>query len=111
MTKAPSAAAPSSSSMAVSTIKAYSVPLVLFLGALFYQVVLIPKVFPPSHYEGNFSLSRICICVYICVCVCIYIYMFAELAFMVCEFVVLGIKKYSSIEEVNEAYEKLASKW
>ena len=49
--------------------------------------------------------------IYMCVCVYIYIYMFAELAFMVCEFVVLGIKKYSSIEEVNEAYEKLASKW
>ncbi|POO01966.1 Terminal organelle assembly protein [Trema orientale] len=63
------------SSAVVSTIKAYTLPLVLFFGALFYQVVLIPKSFPPSHYD------------------------------------VLQIKKSSSMEEVNEAYEKLSSKW
>uniref|UniRef100_A0A803R088 J domain-containing protein n=1 Tax=Cannabis sativa TaxID=3483 RepID=A0A803R088_CANSA len=76
MTKASSTSA-SSSSMAtsVSTIKAYSVPLALFLVAMFYQVVLIPKSFPPSHYDA------------------------------------LLINKYSSIEEVKEAYEKLSSKW
>ncbi|KAF3437633.1 hypothetical protein FNV43_RR20389 [Rhamnella rubrinervis] len=58
-----------------STIKAYSVPLVLFLGALFYQLFVIPNSFPPSHYD------------------------------------VLGIKRYGSIEEVKEAYEKLSSNW
>ncbi|XP_048329679.2 uncharacterized protein LOC107419220 isoform X2 [Ziziphus jujuba] len=59
----------------VSTIKAYSLPLLLFFGALFFQLVLIPKSFPPSYYD------------------------------------VLGIKRYSSIEEVNEAYKELSSKW
>lgn len=58
-----------------SVIKAYLVPLILFSGAIFYQVVVIPNSFPPSHYD------------------------------------VLQIKKYASIEEVREAYEKLSSDW
>ncbi|XP_040988911.1 uncharacterized protein LOC121236527 isoform X1 [Juglans microcarpa x Juglans regia] len=62
------------SSMA-SRIKAYSLPLVLFAAAMFYQLFVISKSFPPTHYD------------------------------------VLGIKWYSSIEEVEEAYEKLSSKW
>ncbi|KAB1221559.1 hypothetical protein CJ030_MR2G000216 [Morella rubra] len=62
------------SSMA-STIKAYSVPLILLAAAIFYQLYVIPKSFPPSHYD------------------------------------VLGIKRYSAIEEVEGAYEKLSAKW
>ncbi|OVA12210.1 DnaJ domain [Macleaya cordata] len=58
-----------------SVLKAYSVPLLLFSLAIFFQLFVIPTSFPPSHYE------------------------------------VLGIKPYSSIEEVAEAYEKLSSKW
>ncbi|XWS60514.1 hypothetical protein CRYUN_Cryun07bG0042300 [Craigia yunnanensis] len=56
-------------------IKAYAVPLTLFSLAMLYQLVLLPRSFPPSHYD------------------------------------VLGIKTYSSIEEVKEAYENLESKW
>ncbi|KAF5730165.1 dnaJ subfamily C member 16-like isoform X1 [Tripterygium wilfordii] len=38
------------SSMA-STIKAYSVPIVLFSIAIFYQLFVLPRSFPPSHYD------------------------------------------------------------
>ncbi|CAK9138133.1 unnamed protein product [Ilex paraguariensis] len=62
------------SSMA-STLKAYSIPLILFTAAIVFQLCVIPRSFPPSHYD------------------------------------VLGIKRYSSIEEVTLAYEKLSSKW
>lgn len=62
------------SSMA-STIKSYSVPLILFSVAVFYQLVVIPISFPTSHYD------------------------------------VLGIKRYSSVDEVKEAYGKLSIKW
>eukprot|EP00258_Populus_trichocarpa_P015941 XP_006373458.1 dnaJ homolog subfamily C member 16 [Populus trichocarpa] len=62
------------SSMA-SKIKAYSVPLFLFSLSVFYQLVVLPRSFPASHYD------------------------------------VLGIKRYSSVEEVKEAYDKLSSKW
>ncbi|KAG7021526.1 DnaJ-like subfamily C member 16 [Cucurbita argyrosperma subsp. argyrosperma] len=58
-----------------STIKAYSVPLILFSVAVFYQLVVIPTSFPTSHYD------------------------------------VLGIKRYSPVDEVKEAYEKLSAKW
>ncbi|KAM4107005.1 hypothetical protein ACB094_04G109500 [Castanea mollissima] len=67
--------APSSSSSMASTIKAYSVPLALFVAAMFYQLFVIPKSFPVSHYD------------------------------------VLGIKRYSSIADAKEAYEKISSKW
>ncbi|KAF2311303.1 hypothetical protein GH714_021603 [Hevea brasiliensis] len=63
------------SSSFLSPIKAYAVPLFLFALAIFYQLVVLPRSFPPSHYD------------------------------------VLGIKSYSSIEEVKNAYEKLSSKW
>ncbi|XVF09038.1 hypothetical protein REPUB_Repub07fG0056000 [Reevesia pubescens] len=56
-------------------IKAYAVPLILFSLAMLYQLVLLPRSFPPSHYD------------------------------------VLGIKTYSSMEEVKEAYENFESKW
>ncbi|KAL5544526.1 hypothetical protein UlMin_008310 [Ulmus minor] len=76
MTKSPSAEMPAPArSSAASIIRAYSVPLVLFVGAMFYQLVVIPNSFPPSHYD------------------------------------VLGLKRYSSIEEVKTAYEKLSSQW
>ncbi|KAA8542456.1 hypothetical protein F0562_023408 [Nyssa sinensis] len=58
-----------------STLRAYSLPLILFIASMFYQLTIIPRSYPPSHYD------------------------------------VLGIKRYSSIEEVTEAYEKLSSKW
>jgi hypothetical protein len=45
-----------SSSMA-SIIKAYSLPAILFAAAMFYQLFLIPNAFPPSHYDGYYSLS------------------------------------------------------
>ncbi|ONK75426.1 uncharacterized protein A4U43_C03F16720 [Asparagus officinalis] len=56
-------------------MKRYSVPLVLFAVGLFFQLVVLPNSYPPSHYD------------------------------------VLGIKPYSSIEDVTEAYEKLSSRW
>ncbi|OAY31062.1 uncharacterized protein LOC110599653 [Manihot esculenta] len=56
-------------------IIAYAVPLLLFALALFYQLVVLPRSFPLSHYD------------------------------------VLGVKRYSSVEEVKDAYEKLSSKW
>ncbi|XP_062030161.1 uncharacterized protein LOC133746019 [Rosa rugosa] len=43
------AKATSSSSMA-STIRAYSLPLILFIVAMYFQLSVIPKSFPPSHY-------------------------------------------------------------
>ncbi|KAK3440234.1 hypothetical protein EUGRSUZ_B00530 [Eucalyptus grandis] len=55
----------------LTTVKAYSVPLMLLIGAMLYQLVIIPNTFPESHYD------------------------------------VLGLKRHSSIEEVDEAYEKL----
>ncbi|XP_052179705.1 uncharacterized protein LOC127793014 isoform X2 [Diospyros lotus] len=62
------------SSMA-STLKAYWLPMVLFASSVFYQLIVLPRSYPPSHYD------------------------------------VLGIERFSSIEEVTEAYDKLASKW
>ncbi|XP_057952324.1 uncharacterized protein LOC131146631 [Malania oleifera] len=59
----------------VSALRAYWLPLILFSASLFFQLIVIPSSFPPSHYE------------------------------------VLGIARYSSIEEVTDAYEKLLSKW
>ncbi|TXG51717.1 hypothetical protein EZV62_024241 [Acer yangbiense] len=35
----------------MSKMKAYSVPLFLFVLALFYQLFLLPRSFPPSHYD------------------------------------------------------------
>ncbi|KAK6117916.1 hypothetical protein DH2020_048321 [Rehmannia glutinosa] len=57
-----------------STIKAYALPLFLLATSVFYQLVVLPRNFPPSYYD------------------------------------VLGIPKYSSIEEVTRAYEKITSK-
>ncbi|KAM2106520.1 hypothetical protein ACFX1X_015862 [Malus domestica] len=52
-------------SSTASVIKAYSLPLILFVAAMFFQLFVVPKSFPPSQYD------------------------------------VLGIKSYSSIEEVK----------
>lgn len=46
----PSNPASPTSSMA-STIKAYTVPLILFSVAVFYQLIVIPNSFPTSHYD------------------------------------------------------------
>ncbi|KDP31275.1 hypothetical protein JCGZ_11651 [Jatropha curcas] len=67
--------AAAASSSYPSLIKAYAVPFFLFAVSIFYQLVVLPRSFPPSHYD------------------------------------VLGIKRFSSIEEVKDAYEKLSSKW
>ncbi|XP_061338840.1 uncharacterized protein LOC133285601 isoform X2 [Gastrolobium bilobum] len=66
---------PSPLASTASTIRAYALPLILFAGAMFYQLVLIPNSFPPSHYD------------------------------------VLQIERYSSVEKVKDAYDKLESKW
>ncbi|KAL4364062.1 hypothetical protein GQ457_04G016110 [Hibiscus cannabinus] len=55
--------------------KTYAVPVILFSLSMLYQLVILPRAFPPSHYDA------------------------------------LGIKTYSSIEEVKEAFENLESKW
>ncbi|KAG8379208.1 hypothetical protein BUALT_Bualt07G0064700 [Buddleja alternifolia] len=65
----------SSFSSVISTVRAYSVPIFLLVTSLFFQLVVLPRNFPPSHYD------------------------------------VLGIPKYSSIEEVTQAYENITSKW
>ncbi|XP_073138309.1 uncharacterized protein [Henckelia pumila] len=65
----------SSSSSLKSTVRAYSVPLILFVLSLVYQLFVLPRSFPPSHYD------------------------------------VLGIPKYSSVEDVTQAYERITSKW
>ncbi|KAF2318003.1 hypothetical protein GH714_041330 [Hevea brasiliensis] len=39
------------SSSILSPIKAYAVPLFLFALAIFYQLVVLPRSFPPSHYD------------------------------------------------------------
>ncbi|XP_057805141.1 uncharacterized protein LOC131020390 [Salvia miltiorrhiza] len=59
----------------ISFIKAYYIPLLLLATSIFFQLVVLPRSFPPSHYD------------------------------------VLGIPKYSSIEEVTRAYEKITSRW
>ncbi|KAF5933729.1 hypothetical protein HYC85_029900 [Camellia sinensis] len=59
----------------VSVLKAYWFPLILFASTMFYQLLILPRSYPPSHYD------------------------------------VLGITRYSFMEQVTEAYEKFSSKW
>ncbi|GLU12402.1 hypothetical protein SLE2022_290870 [Rubroshorea leprosula] len=66
---------PSPTPSVATVIKAYAAPLLLLSLAILYQLVVLPRSFPPSHYD------------------------------------VLRVKRYSSIEEVKEAYENLSSKW
>ncbi|CAL5444865.1 unnamed protein product [Camellia sinensis] len=66
---------PMAKSSPVSVLKAYWFPLILFALSMFYQLLILPRFYPPSHYD------------------------------------VLGIKRYSSMEQVTEAYEKFSSKW
>ncbi|XP_014496322.1 uncharacterized protein LOC106757965 isoform X2 [Vigna radiata var. radiata] len=67
---------PSSSGLfsVASTVRAYALPIVLFAGAMYYQLFVIPNAFPRSHYD------------------------------------VLQIESYSSVDKVQDAYEKLESK-
>ncbi|XP_068636887.1 uncharacterized protein [Aristolochia californica] len=58
-----------------SHLKRYALPLILFSLALFFQLIVVPSAFPPSHYD------------------------------------VLAVRRFSSIQEVTEAYEKLSAKW
>ncbi|KAJ4841047.1 hypothetical protein Tsubulata_009388 [Turnera subulata] len=67
--------APSNPPLTAATIKAYAIPLFLLSVSVFYQLVVLPRSFPPSHYDA------------------------------------LGIKRFSPVEEVNDAFEKLSSKW
>ncbi|CAH9092656.1 unnamed protein product [Cuscuta europaea] len=60
---------------AVETLKTYWLPLTLFAASLYFQLLVLPHFFPPSHYD------------------------------------VLGIKRFSSTEEVTKAYEKITSQW
>ncbi|XP_050376498.1 uncharacterized protein LOC126793909 [Argentina anserina] len=39
------------SSSTTSRFRAYSMPLILFLAAMYFQLSVIPKSFPPSHYD------------------------------------------------------------
>ncbi|KAK9926039.1 hypothetical protein M0R45_023293 [Rubus argutus] len=48
---AATATATSASSSMASTIRAYSLPLVLFIVSMYFQLSVIPKSFPPSHYD------------------------------------------------------------
>ncbi|CAL5444879.1 unnamed protein product [Camellia sinensis] len=66
---------PMAKSLPVSALKAYLFPLILFASSMFHQLLILPRSYPPSHYD------------------------------------VLGIKRYSSMEQVTEAYEKFSSKW
>ncbi|CAL5362252.1 unnamed protein product [Camellia sinensis] len=66
---------PTAKSSLVSVLKAYWFPLILFASSMFNQLLILPRSYPPSHYD------------------------------------VLGIKRYSSMEQVTEAYEKFSSKW
>ncbi|CAI9112103.1 OLC1v1012483C3 [Oldenlandia corymbosa var. corymbosa] len=49
---APAPAKANSSSPSIfAVLKAYSVPLILFVAALFFQLVVTPRSFPPTHYN------------------------------------------------------------
>ena len=47
---------PSSSSMS-SVLRAYAAPIFIFVLAMFFQLFLLPRSFPTSHYDGTISLS------------------------------------------------------
>ncbi|XP_047148258.1 uncharacterized protein LOC124820579 [Vigna umbellata] len=34
-----------------STVRAYTLPIILFAGAMYYQLFVIPNAFPRSHYD------------------------------------------------------------
>ncbi|KAL4197917.1 hypothetical protein AMTRI_Chr04g190660 [Amborella trichopoda] len=59
----------------VSLAKRYSAPVALLILAIFWQLLILPSSFPPSHYDA------------------------------------IGVKRFSSIEEVSEAYGRLLSEW
>lgn len=61
-------------------IKAYAVPAVLFSFFMLYQLVLLPRAFPPTHYDGESQL-------------CIYIRIFISILDLVAG--IFGFKKYS----------------
>lgn len=44
--------------MAIAAAKRYWLPLVLFALGFFFQLVVLPRSFPPSHYDGTRSFSR-----------------------------------------------------
>lgn len=50
--RTPPATPPPSISSIVSTLKAYSVPLIFFAVSLYFQLVVTPRSFPTSHYDG-----------------------------------------------------------
>lgn len=55
-----------SKSTLLSTLKAYSIPIILFSLSLYCQLIIIPRSFPTSHYDGNlnillFMYSYVCV--------------------------------------------------
>ncbi|KAK7304643.1 hypothetical protein VNO77_42528 [Canavalia gladiata] len=51
MPRVSSTPSPSPVASMASILKAYALPIILFAGAMFYQLFLIPNAFPPSHYD------------------------------------------------------------
>lgn len=39
-----------------SVLRAYAVPIFLFVLSMFFQLFLLPHSFPPSHYDGTLSI-------------------------------------------------------
>lgn len=100
-------AKPAAASSLLSTLKAYFIPFILFSTSLFYQLIVIPRAFPRSHYDGD---STLCLIHHNSVSrMRSTFFSFLELIGLI--LVVLGVRAHSSIEEVNQAYEKLSSKW
>lgn len=49
-------AKPEATFSVVSTLKAYFIPFILFSASLLYQLIVIPRAFPRSHYDGESTL-------------------------------------------------------
>ncbi|EPS69605.1 hypothetical protein M569_05158, partial [Genlisea aurea] len=83
-----------------STLKAYSLPIILLAAALFFQLVVLPRNYPPSYYDGqSYTVPNQ-----------FYPYLVSEF-WRVMIFTVLGIPRYSSVEQVIQAYENINAKW
>lgn len=53
MSRVSANSSPSRSLSVASTFRAYTLPIILFAGAMYYQLFVIPNAFPRSHYDGN----------------------------------------------------------
>ncbi|KAK3005600.1 hypothetical protein RJ639_016963 [Escallonia herrerae] len=90
-----------------TVIKAYWLPLILCAASIFFQLVVIPRSFPVNHYDGAFISSRH----FLLQIPLFFISLSSFTVLFVVIIAVLGIKRYSSIEEVHRAYQKLSSSW